>query len=331
VTAVLLDLFITHWTEPWEVVRPGLEILKLQRHVDWEQIRVTIVHDGTEAFPDEWFSGYPFQVFQAELPHGGIAAARNWCIDHSDAEWIKWNDCDDMFANIYALFDLTHAMEIGKQCDMLWFDLRASLLDGRVFTKTDRDPVLIHGKAFRRSFLKEHGIRYNEELTWCEDSAFLALVEMEIDTKRIGHIKCDSPIYAWICRQGSLCNRPEIKFDNLKSFFKRHCYVQEEMQKHGYMDEYYAMTVRVIGDSYYTLHRAGFGPEKEGYLEHRQQVVAYYKKHREDLLKIPGDRMMAVVNAVNHENPGCDLTREELVGFLNELRELARGPGDVCI
>lgn len=319
---MLLDLYITHWTESWEIVEPGIRMLGLQRNVDWSQIRVTIVHDGSEKFPESYFEGYPFRVRQEELSHRGIAGVRNWCIDDAEAEWIKWNDCDDMFYGVYAVSDLTHAMGIAQGCDLLWFDVRAALLDGRVFLKTDRDPVLIHGKAFRTSFLREHGIRFQEELTWCEDSAFLALVEMEIDLKRIGHIHADAPIYAWICRKGSLCNRDEIKFDNLKSFFRRHCYVQEEMKRHGFMEEYHAMTVRVLGDSYYTLKKAGFGPEnRPDYEAHRQAVIAYYKAHRDELLKVPGERMEQVIQAVNHECEGCDLTREKLVGFLHELKE----------
>ena len=323
---MLLDLYITHWNEPWEIVQPGMEILKLQRSADWNEIRVTIVHDGSKAFPDEYFEGYPFQVLQAEIQHGGIAAARNWCIDHGDAEWIKWNDCDDMFLGIYSLFDMTNAMRVAKQIDMLWFDVRARLLDGSVYDKKDLDPVLIHGKAFRRSFLKDHGIRFQEDLTWCEDSAFMSLVLMEIGDNRIAHIDATSTIYAWICREGSLCNRPEIKFANLKSFFRRHCYVQEEMKKHGQMYEYYSMTVRVLGDSYFTLKRAGIDPAEEGYAEHREAVRKYYLEHAADLTKIKSDRLKWVIQTVNEENPGCDLDTETLFRF---LRELKGGPGDV--
>ena len=48
---MLLDLFITHWTEPWEVGKKNFDMLALQRLIDWSEIRITLVHDGTEAFP----------------------------------------------------------------------------------------------------------------------------------------------------------------------------------------------------------------------------------------------------------------------------------------
>ena len=119
---MLLDLYITHWNEPWEVGEKGFQILAMQRLVDWSQVRVTLVHDGSEKFPDEYFKGMPFEVHQVCLPHGGIAKARNWCIENGDGEWIKWNDFDDSFANIYALRDLMNVLPAEK-FDLLWFHM----------------------------------------------------------------------------------------------------------------------------------------------------------------------------------------------------------------
>ena len=214
---MLLDLMITHWTEPWTVGAKAFRMLSLQRGVDWDNVRVTLVHDGSEKFPERYFGKYPFKVKQVCLPHGGIAAARNWCIEHSTAKWIKWNDFDDMFANVFALHDIMNVLET-EDFDLLWFDLLWQ--DHNILRiRRERNPVFVHDKVFRRSFLTDNQIRFNEELTWCEDSAFLSLVEMEINHQRIGKIKCDSPIYLYNVREGSLCNRPEIKFKNLQSFF----------------------------------------------------------------------------------------------------------------
>lgn len=90
---MILDLYITHYNEPWEVCRPGFEMLKNQRLVNWDDIRVTVVHDGTEAFPAELLLGFPCAIRQKVIEHMGIAGVRNWCIDDSKAIWIKWNCC----------------------------------------------------------------------------------------------------------------------------------------------------------------------------------------------------------------------------------------------
>ena len=312
---MLLDLFITHWTEPWEVGRNGFQILSLQRAVDWSQIRITLVHDGTEPFPDEYFDEMPFTVNQFSIPHGGIAKARNWCIDHSEATWIKWCDFDDMFAGVYSVQQIMNVLN-NDQFDLLWFDL---LCDdhGKVINRTERNPVFVHDKVFRRSFLLEKGIRFKEDLTWCEDSAFLALIEMDIDHQRIGKIKAQAPIYLYIVRDGSLCNRPEIKFANLKSFFKRHCYVAEEFKKRGLTAQYNTMCVRTMADSYYTLVKA---PDiEEDKTEFTAEVWKWYEDHLEAIGDCTRQDFDLVMKAVNRERfDGGVITAEEFIEWIKK-------------
>ena len=316
---MLLDLFITHWTEPWEVGKNAFVMLSLQRAVDWSQIRITLVHDGTGTFPDEYFDGMPFTVNQFSIPHGGIAKARNWCIDHSEATWIKWCDFDDMFAGVYSVQQIMNVLN-NDQFDLLWFDL---LCDdhGKVINRTERNPVFVHDKVFRRSFLLEKGIRFKEDLTWCEDSAFLALIEMDIDHQRIGKIKAQAPIYLYIVRDGSLCNRPEIKFANLKSFFKRHCYVAEEFKKRGLTAQYNTMCVRTMADSYYTLVKA---PDiEEDKTEFAAEVWRWYEDHREAIGDCTKPDFNLVMRAVNRERyDGGEITGEE---FIEWIRKHERG------
>ena len=315
---MLLDLFITHYKEPWEVCEKGFLMLKMQRMVDWSQIRITVVHDGTECFPEGTFDGYPCEIHEVSIPHGGIAAARNWCIDHSEAKWIRWHDCDDCFANIYALRDIMNVLSDNWNL-MLWFDVVAETGD-HTYIRDKRDPVVVHGKVFRRHFLLEHNIRFNEELTWCEDSAFLAVIEMEIDHNKIGKIKTASPIYAWIERQGSLCNRPEIRFKNLQSFFLRHTYVAEEFLKRGLIDQYNTMCVRVMADSFYTCRMA---PVPEDRTEHEKKVWEWFDKHKEPFYACRPEMFKMVMEAVNREcNDGGVITAEE---FIEWIRKHERG------
>lgn len=322
--APLLDIYVNHWTEGWEIGEKAFRMLALQRGVDWEKIRVTVVHDGSPAFPDTYFEGLPFAVRQVELMHGGIAKARNWCIDDGDGEWIKWCDWDDMFCSVYGLKDLTHALEIGQDYDLLWFDVMFELLDGRVIRKNTYDPVVVHGKAIRREWLREHRIRFPEHLTWCEDSAMLAVCEMEIDGKRKGYIRTDAPIYSYIERRGSLCNRPEILFANRKSFFARHCYVQAEMEKRGLMREARMMTARNLGDAMYTLEIAEITDDMT---EFREKVRDYYRARRKDLTKVTSGEMREVLRAVNLEDR-CHIEAREFWDWLRRLNDGEQGGSD---
>lgn len=293
----------------------------MQRAVDWKQIRITLVHDGTEPFPAEYFAGFPFEVNQVSIPHGGIAKARNWCIDHSEAKWIKWCDFDDMFVGVYSLQQIMSVLNNDRN-DMLWFEL---LCDdhGKVHNRTERDPVFVHNKVFRRSFLLEKGIRFKEDLTWCEDSAFMALIEMDIDHERIGKIRAQMPIYLYIVRDGSLCNRKEIKFDNLKSFFARHCYVADEMLKRGLIEQYNAMCVRIMADSYYTIKKdPDIMEDRSGF---EAEVWKWYEGHRKPIGDCTRENFNRVMKAVNKERfDGGEITGGEVIEW---IRKHERGEG----
>ena len=319
---MLLDLYITHWTEPWSVCRPGFEILRNQRCVDWDRIRVTVVHDGTETFPQEWFDDYPCEIRQVSVSHRGIAGVRNWCLDDCQADWIKMNDCDDFFTGVFSLKELMNGLEqAGDRFDLMWFEVYAEM-DGKRYLKNKRDPVVLHGKAIRRAFFREKGLRFQEELTWCEDSAFLALLEMEIDVRRIGKITGSCPIYTWIHRNGSLCNRKEIKFQNLQSFFRRHCYVAEEFRKHGNDDGYCTMVARIACDSFYTLQVADVDEDRS---EHEKRVWEYLKEHRAELLRCRKSAFDEVIDATNRENENCHITKEEVLTWLRAMRQKYEG------
>ena len=312
---MLLDLFITHWNEPWEIGEKGFRMLGMQRLVNWDDIRITLVHDGTEKFPDEYFRDIPCGVKQVVIPPGGIAAVRNWCIDNSDATWIKWNDFDAMFANVYSLQDMMYVLD-NDEFDLLWFDVMAEV-EGHKYLKDKRDPVVIHGKVFRRSFLLDNQIRFNESLTWCEDSAFLSVIEMEINHQRIGKIRCESPIYAWIERMGSLCNRPEIKFRNLQSFFDRHCYVAEEFYRRGRMEEYRTMMVRTMADCYYTLNLAtGIDEDKTAF---EKRVWEYYDKRKAAFHACKPENFDFALAAVNRERlDGGTIAKKAFTEWINK-------------
>lgn len=311
---MLLDLYITHWNEPWEIGEKGFQMLAMQRLVDWSKIRVTLVHDGSEKFPESYFAGMPFKVNQVCLPHGGIAKARNWCIEHGDAEWIKWNDFDDSFAHLYALRDMMNVLPAEK-FDLLWFHMYWECY-GKVYIRRDRECIFVHNKLLRRSFLMDNQIRFQEDLTWCKDSAFFADVEMIINHERIGLIRCDAPIYCYAAREGSLCNRPEIRFQNLQSFFRRHTYVAEQFRNRGLIDQHNTMCVRVMGDSYYTLNLApGITEDKS---EHEKRVWKWFDEHRDAFYKCRPEMVDEVIEAVNRECfDGGTITKEALMDWIH--------------
>ena len=176
----ILDIIVTHYNEPEIVYRKFFDMLSLQRGVDFDDIHVIVVNDGEDnCIPESFFEGRPYQVEQYAIPKAGISAVRNFGIDHAEAEWISFSDCDDMYTTVYSLklvLDILADKDKSTRFDMLWTKLCAEDSDGHGGLKMimrDLNLVFIHGKYYRRSFIVNNEIRFPEELEFNEDSAYL--------------------------------------------------------------------------------------------------------------------------------------------------------------
>ena len=205
----MLDIVITHYKEPFEVGEKMFRMIALQRCVDFEQIRVIVVHDGTPVFPEKKFENLPYQVEQITIPHGGVSAARNAGIDNCKAKWIMFCDFDDNFTSIFSLLEIVNVLK-DDGFDMLYSRISAEdYVDGKellYFVPEKQRFVFCHGKVYNTKFLKDNGIRFREELVFNEDSCFNAEIIAKTPYKRIGEIQTMIPIYTWIRRSGSVTN-----------------------------------------------------------------------------------------------------------------------------
>ena len=313
----LLNIVITHWTEPYEIGLPGLRILSVQSRVNWDMVDVTIIHDGSDKFPEEYFCGFPFKVQQVCIPNGGVSAARNYAIDHSEAEWIKFCDFDDMFAGVYSLSRITDAISETNNFNTIWFPFIIDIYRGDLLLIHECSQVFIHNKVFRTSFLREKNIRFNESLSFSEDFAFISLLELEIDPKTFGKIDSNFPIYIYIQRTDSLGNLPNLQYQNRCGLFDAHCYVEQQMRKHG--DTYHAdlMVVRTLTENYYTIFSAGESIDTSDLFS---RTVEFYKANKDRLNCVSGEDLDHVIDDTNDQNHS-EITK---AGFLQWLRQLER-------
>ena len=250
----MLDIIITHYKEPFEVGEKLLKMIGLQRCVDFEQIRVVIVHDGTPAFSKKLFKNLPYQVDQITIPHGGVSAARNAGIDHTEAKWIMFCDFDDSFTSIFSLREIMNVLKTDDY-DMLWSRILAEdYVDGKqllYFVPEKQRFVFCHGKVYRTAFLRESGIRFREELVFNEDSCLNAEIIAHTDHSRIGEITSKMPIYTWIRRQNSVTNsgrEDEASYGH----FKRNFIVTGEYEGTG-DPRFNGMVTRTAYDTYFMV------------------------------------------------------------------------------
>lgn len=246
----MLDIIIAHYKEPWETGRKLFQMIGLQRDADMSRVTVTVVNDGGMRLPEEELERLPYPVRQIDIPHGGISKARNTGMDCTEQPFIMFCDFDDTFANIYALRDILSVLPC--DFDMLWTQLLVEdCIDGKdlIYPTPERQRfVFIHGKVYRRQFLVEQGIRFNEKMTFQEDSLFNATITARTDYKRIGQIKTPSFAYVWIRRQNSVTNSG--RDDEAEYWhFRRNLDVTDENR--GVAEKYAGMVTRTAYDAYF--------------------------------------------------------------------------------
>ena len=204
-----LDIIVTHYTEGWDIVGNFFRMMDAQRCLNWNDVRVIVIHDGEEcpALP-ELNEPRPYRIDQVTIKHGGISAARNKGIQVAEAEWIMFCDCDDMFSEVYSL---RHYLEVlpTRMFDMLYSGFVSEMKkhDGTtiLYPWDKNNIVFIHGKMFRRAFLLKENLWFKEGLDYCEDSAFLAIFNCRVNYKRTGKLSGDR-LYVWSWREGSATN-----------------------------------------------------------------------------------------------------------------------------
>lgn len=259
----MIDIVITHYKEPVEVGMPLLRMIGLQRGIDMGDVRVKVVNDGGERLPEDALAGLGYPVEQIDILHKGISAARNAGIDNASNPWIMFCDFDDCFANLYALRDIMTVLPANGY-DMLWSKLLVEdFCDGSELLYITPEPqrfVFTHAKVYRVDFLRDHGIRFDESLSFQEDSLFNATIIARTSHKRIGEIKTQAPMYVWIRRNGSVTQSGR-QDEAIFGQFVRNIKTTEENRQHREHEAYCGMVTRTVWDTYYMIRSSRASPQ----------------------------------------------------------------------
>ena len=289
----LLDIIVPHYKEPYEIVAPFFNVLKSQKGVNFNDFRVLLIHDGTPDFYMASNKG-PLNLIERIIPHKGVSACRNYGIDHADAKWICFCDCDDSYTSIFSLMMIFHVLKdsASDNFDLIWGPFYMHN-DGGLAKCMNPNSVFIHNKYYRTSFLKEYNIRFCEDLYMSEDSAFNTVVNLEMDRKRLGQINYPEPLYAWCRRPGSITMDLSKWLSNTEGHFNRNLYVLEEFRKRGCLAKD-TMIARVITDVYVMLNKTEIKEDTTAFLN---RVRDFYNENEETYKALPESIMKAALEA----------------------------------
>ena len=307
-----LQILIPHYHEPAEVIQPLLDSVALQQAVDLGEVGIIICHDGAD-IPDLVLPAYPFAVEQIRIPHGGVSAARNACLDRSTADYVMFCDCDDMFHNACGLWILFKEMAAGFDSLVSCFveetrlpeDVPANPQTGQpamkkgevMYINHEMDSTFVHGKIHRRQYLIDQGIRWNDSLTIHEDSYFNILCQNLSENVKY----CPTPFYLWRWRDASVCRHdPKYILKTYPNMLDSNDALVDEFLRRGRQDKAAFYCGFMVFDAYYTMNKPEWiNQENREYRDLTEcRFAAYYRKRRGLWDCIPAPEKMQISNGV---------------------------------
>lgn len=145
--------------------------------------------------------------------NGGPGIARQYGIDNSNSEYIVFIDSDDVFNNpcsINILYDNINNSDF----DVVTSSFYEMLYDDSFLEHTN-DTIWMHGKIYRRKFLEDNNIRFNNTCA-NEDNGFNQLIFLH-DSK-VKNI--EDYTYIWMYNENSITriNDQEYLFSGLEGY-----------------------------------------------------------------------------------------------------------------
>ena len=257
---MVLQFLVPQYKEKKEVLKPLLDSIALQQGVDFDTIGVVIVNDGypKSRLPDKFLKSYPFKIEYYLEEHRGVSATRNSCLDHSNAEIVCFCDADDMFFSLTGINILLAEFNKEYNAIITNFYEEHRRADGTTgFIEHPNDRTFVHGKFYRRQFLIDNSIRFNDSLTVHEDSYFNCLATSIMPTqpgmKGVGYSSV--PIYLWKWRDDSVCRRDPLYLQKTyQSYIDSVTSLVGEFMKRGQTANADTLIANQMFDTYYLMN-----------------------------------------------------------------------------
>ena len=288
-----LQILIPHYKEKAEVIRPLLNSIAMQQNIDFSDVGVIICHDGDEAkdfyeidqaiiHDDYGLPYYPFLIKQIRIPHRGVSAARNACLDHAVADYVMFCDADDIFYNVCAFWILFREFESGfDSLISLFIEETRSPDRKRVeYVNHAQDSTFVHGKVHRRQYLIENKIRFNPKLKIHEDSYFNILAQSLTTNLKY----CQTPFYLWRWRDESVCRHdPKYILKTYKNMIDSNDALVCNFLGRGMRDKAMFYTAFMVFDAYYCMNKPEWiNQQNKSYRAKTEKRFAkYFEKHQD--------------------------------------------------
>lgn len=319
-----LTIVVPHYKEPWEVCKFLFDSIQIQHGVDFNDFEVLMVNDGDEVvFDKEVFAPYTFDIRYEVKEHGGLSDTRNYGIDHAESEYIMFCDCDDGFLNNYGIHLVLGAIQEGF--DFLYSSFVEEQPNGEggwSICRRDHNLVFVHGKCYRRQFLIDKKIRFDTEMWFSEDSIFNKIAYHEADERK----EINTPFYLWAWHDNSTVrkDRETLILREYEQVMKMRDKICEQLEKRGFIDEYFDSVCQTFFDTYYDFNEPLFQkPEYKAWRDAAERSFRkFYKKYSKSFYECDSERLrksMAQARIRAYEN-GLIMESEDFKTWIKHIK-----------
>ena len=318
-----LSFVVTHYGEPLNVCLPWFNSLSDQLGIDFDDIEVILVEDGGKRLSLDSLTHFPFKIFQYDEGHKGVSACRNLGLEKATGDYIMFCDCDDRFISAYALHLYLKAIKSGGFDIIKSPFLEDQVIDGELkLIRHDQDITFIHGKLYRRQFLIDNMIKFDEELTIHEDSYFNVIANM-LAENRVHEM---SPaVYLWKYRDDSIVRKDRdcYVFKTYEHLMKVRRAITKNLEQRERYNEMYQAISKTITDSYYDFQRQdALKEENRPIIEKAEKAFAeYYREFKDEYknVNIKDKAQMFYLCRINAYANGMLIENETFKQFLTRI------------
>lgn len=195
-----------------------------------DDIEIIVVNDADNInYSDILRKFNDLNIVYVQRDHnGGCGAARNSGIRYATADYITFIDSDDQFTSPITLEIMYNKIKAEK-VDMLAGDFESEMRqdNGIAIKKIEKSPVWCHNKYYRRQFLIDNNLFFNEKLRINEDMEFHQLL---ID---MGGKVAYVPFCGYMWRDNAKSVTHESLYKNKKQFVAASAEYIRDCEKRG--------------------------------------------------------------------------------------------------
>lgn len=321
-----ISVIVTHYNESWEICKPLLDSIEVQIDYDLQKLEVIWVNDSDELMnlPKE---NYHFDITEYAPGHKGVSAARNFGLSKSNGEYVIFCDCDDCFCSMFSLNVYDKAIRENPIYDLIRGSfIEDQLIDGEwKLIRHDYDVVFIHAKLWKKEFLLENDLKFNEELTIHEDGYFNTIAcSLATSSTRETQVAT----YLWRTRPDSVVRKDSEAFvyKTYNHLMKCRAAICKEFERRGMIQELHHTVAKTVLDSYYDFQNTeALIPEYADIMKRAKKQFKKFYMEWKNIYKEMGIPDLASMMCLCREgavNRGMKIEQQSLREFLNEIVKL---------